>query len=213
MSSAPAPMKRLSLRFAVALLLAAGAAMPAVAGAQVSQPGSAAPTARPTPQRKPAPTPPRREAAPKRDAAKTAATRPPKAARQPKAVPEPPPAPPEDAGPEQLQAAELVYYGTHDCDDKQVIDVERDGRFPGYVTVKLKTQSWTMKPVASQTGAVRLEDVQGQTLLVQIPFKSMLMNVKTGQRMVDSCMHEVQKAASQEAARSGPSSDGGILSK
>ena len=36
-----------------------------------------------------------------------------------------------------------------------------------------------MKPVLSSTGAIRLEDVRGETLMVQIASKSMLLNVKT----------------------------------
>jgi hypothetical protein len=64
----------------------------------------------------------------------------------------------------------------------------------------MRRQTWLMKPVASDTGAVRLEDVKGQALLVQIPVKSMLMNVRTGQRILDGCQHAVQRAAGREPA-------------
>jgi hypothetical protein len=52
-----------------------------------------------------------------------------------------------------------------------------------------------MKPVLSSTGAIRLEDTKGETIVVQIAAKSMLMNVKAGQRMVDGCTTEKQREA------------------
>jgi len=104
----------------------------------------------------------------------------------------------------QKAAADLVYYGKYICDQKYEIHVERSAESPGYVDVRYQKDVWVMKPVASNTGAVRLEDMQLQTLLVQIPSKSMLLNTRTGQRLVDSCVGEghlqAQKAAELAAA-------------
>ena len=80
----------------------------------------------------------------------------------------------------------------------------RDTQNPGYVKLDLAKQSWTMKPVLSSTGAIRLEDIKDTTLLIQILNKSMLMNKKSGQRMVDGCMHEAQKAAVEELKKNPP---------
>jgi hypothetical protein len=95
---------------------------------------------------------------------------------------------------QQLAAAESVHYGKYVCDEKIEIFVERDQRAPGYVDVRHKKDIWVMKPVASATGAVRLEDIDKNVLLVQIPYKSMLLNVRSGQRIVDSCQHDNQLA-------------------
>jgi hypothetical protein len=57
-----------------------------------------------------------------------------------------------------------------------------------------------MKPVESQTGAIRLEDVKGETLVVQIAAKSMLLNVKTGQRLLDGCVSDKHREASAKIA-------------
>ena len=95
---------------------------------------------------------------------------------------------------QQLAAAEFVHYGKYVCDEKIEIFVERDQRAPGYVDVRHKKDIWVMKPVASATGAVRLEDIDKNVLLVQIPYKSMLLNVRSGQRIVDSCQHDNQLA-------------------
>jgi hypothetical protein len=104
---------------------------------------------------------------------------------------------------EQRQAATLVHYGKYVCDERFEVFVERNPVFDGYVDVRYKKDVWVMKPVASRTGAVRLEDIRGRVLLVQIPFKSMLLNTQTGQRIVDSCQHDMQRGAEIEAKTSG----------
>ncbi|MFO0234104.1 MAG: hypothetical protein ACK51M_13800 [Burkholderiales bacterium] len=106
---------------------------------------------------------------------------------------------------EQRQAATLVHYGKYVCDEKFEVFIERNPVFSGYVDVRYKRDVWVMKPVASRTGAVRLEDTRGKVLLVQIPFKSMLLNTQTGQRIVDSCQHDNQRDAEKQA-KSDPSS-------
>jgi hypothetical protein len=100
---------------------------------------------------------------------------------------------------EQRQAATLVHYGKYVCDEKFEVFIERNPVFDGYVDVRYKKDVWVMKPVASKTGAVRLEDMRGKVLLVQIPFKSMLLNTQTGQRIVDSCQHDVQRDAETQS--------------
>ena len=105
--------------------------------------------------------------------------------------------PPAEEG--QRAAADLVHYGKYICDDRFEVFIERNQIAQGYVDVRYKRDIWVMKPVASNTGAVRLEDIKGRVLLVQIPFKSMLLNTQTGQRIVDSCQHEVQKDAEAQA--------------
>jgi hypothetical protein len=59
--------------------------------------------------------------------------------------------------------------------------------------------NYTMRPVLSSTGALRLEDVRGQTMLLQIAYKSMLMDVKAGRRLVDECASEAQLTAKRNA--------------
>jgi hypothetical protein len=102
------------------------------------------------------------------------------------------PLPPADQA--QLDAAERTHFGPYECDFKQTIDVGMNPKFPGYVDVKFGKQVFTMKPVLSSTGALRLEDVKGVGLLIQIANKSMLMDTKAGKRLVDSCIHEKQRA-------------------
>ena len=129
-------------------------------------------------------------AAPAKPAAKPAATK--------KAAPAPAPLPAADA--EQLAAAERAHTGEYQCEFSQSIDVSMNPKANGYLDVKHNKQVWTMKPVVSSTGAVRLEDVKGQTLLLQIANKSMLMDTKAGRRVVDGCVHEKQKESAAAVA-------------
>ena len=114
------------------------------------------------------------------------------------------------AGPEQIDAAQRVYYGVYDCETNQKVDITADSKHEHYVEVKHLKSVYVMKPVLSTTGAIRLEDVRGEALMVQIAAKSMLLNVKTGQRIVDACVspkqRELMEAAKvAEAAASGAS--------
>ncbi len=104
------------------------------------------------------------------------------------------------ATPEQMQAAERVYYGIYDCEFKQTINIVANAKYAGYVDVKHGKADYVMKPVLSSTGAIRLEDIRGETLMVQISSKSMLLNVKTAQRLVDDCISPKQREL-VEAAR------------
>lgn len=112
----------------------------------------------------------------------------------PKAV-APAAAPLSPASTEQIAAASLALYGDYACEFKQTISVAPDAKNEGYADVKFGKHSYVMKPVLSSTGALRFEDVQGETLLLQIRYKSMLMDVKQGHRLVDECVHEKQLAA------------------
>jgi hypothetical protein len=108
-----------------------------------------------------------------------------------------------EATAEQLLAAERVLTGLYSCEFGKRVIVAPDTN-KGYFTLQLGKQSWVMKPVLSTTGAIRLEDVKGAALLIQILTKSMLMDPKRGQRMVDGCVHEVQRAAEADLAKQPP---------
>ena len=113
------------------------------------------------------------------------------------------------ASAEQIEASKQVYYGTYDCEFKQTVHISEDPKHSSYVDVTHGKARYLMKPVMSSTGAVRLEDVRGETLMVQISSKSMLLNVRTGQRVIDDCITphqrelvEAARAAKAEAALS-----------
>jgi hypothetical protein len=113
---------------------------------------------------------------------------------------QPPLAPPPlaDASEEQLAAMERAYMGTYDCEFQQSVSITRNLK-PGYLDVMWQKDTFTMKPVLSSTGALRLEDVAGRTLMIQIANKSMLMDTHIGRRLVDECVHPEHRAAIEAA--------------
>jgi hypothetical protein len=106
----------------------------------------------------------------------------------------PAPAPLAEASDEQKAAAAMAHVGDYACEFDQTVKVSNNAASPGYLDVGFKKQSWTMKPVLSSTGALRLEDVKGRMLMIQIANKSMVMDTQIGQRLVDGCQSEQQRA-------------------
>jgi hypothetical protein len=104
-----------------------------------------------------------------------------------------------EATEEQKAAAGRTYVGSFSCEFNQQIQVSKDDKHDGYMDVHFGKQTWLMKPVLSSTGALRLEDVKGQTLMLQIAYKSMLMDVKAGHRIADECVSPEQAEAKKAA--------------
>jgi hypothetical protein len=138
---------------------------------------------------------------PAKPAAKPAAAK----AVAPKAAPAkktpPPSAEPvlTDADEAQLAASERAYLGDYACEFKQTVRIDKHPKVPGYITIDWQKMHLTMKPVLSSTGALRLEDVTGRTLMIQIANKSMLLDTKIGQRLLDDCIHPEQARLMAEA--------------
>lgn len=151
-------------------------------------------------------TAPAKPAAAKPAAAKPAAKATAKAAPA-KKTPSPPPEPVlVDADEAQLAAAERAYLGDYACEFKESVHIDKHPKTAGYINVAWKKQVITMKPVLSSTGALRLEDVTGRTLMIQIANKSMLLDTKIGQRLLDECIHPEQVKL-MEAARAAKIND------
>ena len=95
---------------------------------------------------------------------------------------------------EQLSTADRVLTGQSKCEFDQSVHVAAVPNQKGWFNVEHKGKSYLMAPEATTTGAVRLEDKKNGMMWLQIANKSMLMNSKIGQRMVDNCVHPGQKA-------------------
>ena len=95
----------------------------------------------------------------------------------------------------QMQIASRVLTGTAQCEFEQTVSVDALQDKPGFFRVAFNKASYVMTPQETTTGAVRLEDKRNGIVWLQIPAKSMMMNQKIGQRMVDGCTHAEQRAA------------------
>ncbi|MDE2627010.1 MAG: hypothetical protein KGL99_07660 [Burkholderiales bacterium] len=100
---------------------------------------------------------------------------------------------PAAADADQIAAATQVYYGAYACELNDKLSVTASPKYPAYVELRHGKADYLMKPVVSSTGAIRLEDVRGEALMVQIANKSMLLNVKTSHRIVDDCVSSKQR--------------------
>ena len=130
-----------------------------------------------------------------------------RSAQKPPSVPEKPLEPADEA---QRYAASLVHLGEHLCEFRQTLQIKANALHEAYVDVQYKNKTYTTRPVLSSTGALRLEDVKGQMLLLQIAFKSMLMDTAAGQRLADDCQHDNHREARRKAEAAPPQPGLGI---
>lgn len=102
-----------------------------------------------------------------------------------------------ELSPEQLAIAEKVYLGKIPCELGAHVTMKADQHATGRFVLEAGQKRYTMTPVVSSTGAVRLEDAASGAVWVQIANKSMLMNQKLGKRLADECMHPEQLQVAQ----------------
>ena len=99
--------------------------------------------------------------------------------------------------PIELAIAQQVHTGVLRCELGASVTLTHDPLSPGYFNVHGKNFRYRMFPVATTTGAIRLEDRQAGAVWLQLSNKSMLMNQKAGQRMADECMSPAQLTVAQ----------------
>lgn len=108
--------------------------------------------------------------------------------------------------PEELDIAQRVHVGQIACEMGATVSVAADPDAPGHFHVGGKGFKYHMAPVATTTGAVRLEDHKAGAVWLQIANKSMLMDQKKGQRMADECMSPEQFAVAEAIKKAPPTS-------
>jgi len=116
-----------------------------------------------------------------------------------------------DADEAQVEASKMVMVGQYNCEFQQTLQVSPNAQYPAYVDVQFGKRTYLMKPILSGTGALRMEDVRGDALLLQIAHKSMLMDTRKGNRLVDGCMSPQQVAAKAEYDAKGKHDSLGIF--
>ena len=90
-------------------------------------------------------------------------------------------------GPDELEIAERVHKGQLPCELGATVRLEADASQPGYFYLHGKGFRYRMHPVATTTGAIRLEDRKAGAVWLQLANKSMLMDQNKGRRLVDEC--------------------------
>jgi hypothetical protein len=102
---------------------------------------------------------------------------------------------------EELALSSRVAIGTIPCELGQSVSLRPDPDAPGYFHLQLKEQRFHLRPVASATGALRLEDQARGAVWIQLANKSMLMDQRQGRRLADDCASPLQQAYSEHLKR------------
>lgn len=95
---------------------------------------------------------------------------------------------------EQLAVAPRVATGVLPCELAQKVSVQAHPEHAGHFAVESGKQRFVMVPVATSTGAIRLEDAARGAVWLQLANKSMLMDHRQGRRLADACMSADQQA-------------------
>ena len=106
--------------------------------------------------------------------------------------------------PDELAIAERVHVGSLPCELGTSVSLKPDSKAPSYFDVQGKNFKYRMFPVATTTGAIRLEDRKAGAVWLQLANKSMLMNQKQGVRLADECMSPAQVAMAETMKPSPP---------
>lgn len=91
----------------------------------------------------------------------------------------------------ELETAKRVHVGEIACELGSKVTIKPLKR-DGFFLVARGINRFVMHPVASRTGAIRLEDPARGALWLQLGNKSMLMNQKEGKRLADECQSPEQ---------------------
>ena len=97
-----------------------------------------------------------------------------------------------------MEIAKRVFVGTIPCELSNSVTITASTRRPGFFLVQTKGARFSMHPVESRTGALRLEDPKRGALWLQLGNKSMLMSQKLGQRLADECMSPEQTTLAED---------------
>lgn len=108
----------------------------------------------------------------------------------------------------QLDLSDRVLLGDVDCEMKQRVSLWPLLSRPGHFELRFGKSVYTLVPHETTTGAVRLEDATAGVVWLQIPVKSMLLDARKGQRLVDGCVHAAQRFEQVDAAAAPPTGPG-----
>ena len=90
--------------------------------------------------------------------------------------------------PAELEVASRVQTGQMPCELGATVNLEADGKMPGYFDLTGNGFKYRMHVVPTTTGAIRLEDQHEGAVWLQLANKSMLMSQKLGRRLADECL-------------------------
>lgn len=113
--------------------------------------------------------------------------------------------------PELLAIAARVVTGRIPCELGHNVALLPDPAAPGYFVITTGKERFRLQPVATTTGAIRLEDKARGGVWLQLANKSMLLDEKNGRRLADACVNPAQQAVADAMKAAPPTSVLGVL--
>jgi hypothetical protein len=94
---------------------------------------------------------------------------------------------PESVGGTQQQLHFQLASGTYRCEAGEKLEIRRVERNSGQIELKWHGNSYALQRYDSTSGLPRYEDRQNGLLWIDLPWKSVLMDVKSGRPLANEC--------------------------
>ncbi len=98
--------------------------------------------------------------------------------------------PAEVAGPTATGTPQMQFAlgsGIYRCENGVRVDVQRDTPMPGMLGLVWKGSSYRMQRNASSSGLPRFEDVASGLVWIDLPWKSVLLDGRSGRPLASDC--------------------------
>ncbi len=99
-------------------------------------------------------------------------------------------APDKPAGKASAQPEQLNFKlasGTYRCELGKKVEVRRDARKPDQISIDWQGKRRSLQRYNSTSGLPRFEDRENGLVWIDLPWKSMLMDAKTGSPLANEC--------------------------
>ena len=90
-------------------------------------------------------------------------------------------------GVQQQQLSFQLASGVYRCEQGQTIEVFRDTRNANLIELNWQSNRYSLQRYDSASGLPRFEDRQNGLLWIDLPWKSVLIDVNSGQPLVNEC--------------------------
>ncbi len=107
---------------------------------------------------------------------------------------------------QEIDLSRQVHDGHIQCELGASFRLSKDAVKLGYVTLEGGGRKFSLRPVVTTTGALRLEDKKAGAVWIQLSNKSMLLDQKNGRRLADDCMSRQQQYVAQAMKTNPPRS-------